>query len=116
MFDGYYQDNYIYENNNISRVMDTVWWYLADEKVLVSDIAFDSEAVTLKAGEKQKLNYTVLPEDATNKSISFWFTDNSVAKIDSTNGTITGLSPGETDLICVSSDLNVTKTLRIIVE
>ena len=116
MFDGYYQDNYIYENNNISRVMDTVWWYLADEKVLVSDIAFDSEAVTLKAGEKRKLNYTVLPEDATNKSISFWFTDNSVAKIDSTNGTITGLSPGETDLICVSSDLNVTKTLRIIVE
>lgn len=116
MFDGYYQDNYVYENNNISRVMDTVWWYLADEKVLVSDIVFDRETVALKTGEKQTLQYTVLPKDATDKSVSFWFTDNSVAKIDRKNGTITGLSPGETDLLCVSSDLNVAKTLHIIVE
>ena len=84
--------------------------------MLVSDIVFDRETVALKTGEKQTLQYTVLPKDATDKSVSFWFTDNSVAKIDRKNGTITGLSPGETDLLCVSSDLNVAKTLHIIVE
>ncbi len=116
MFDGYYQDNFIYENNNISRVMDTVWWYFADEKVLVQDIVFENETVVLGTGERRTLNYSILPDDATSKSVSFWFTDNSVAKIDSTTGTVTGLSAGETDLICVSSDLNTTKTLHIIVE
>ena len=116
IFAGYYQDNFVSENNDIHRVMDTVWWYFADPKVLVQDIVLESESIFLAPGESKTLNYSVLPLDATNKSISFWFTDNTVAKIDSSTGEITGLSSGETELICVSSDLNVNKTIKVVVE
>lgn len=111
-----YHDQYVHENGVVTREYDgTTFLKLKNPSVYVQDIIFETENVTLSPGEKTTLKYTVLPTDASSKSITYWITNNMVATVNKTTGEITAVSPGTTELICISGDLKVNKTIKITV-
>lgn len=50
------------------------------------------------------LPYTVLPSDATNKSVTFTTSDSSIATVDNLNGTITALNEGLAEITVTSAE------------
>ena len=59
--------------------------------------------ITLKAGTAKKIYLTVLPANASNKSINYKSTNNNVAIVDN-NGKVTALKEGKTKIIATSED------------
>jgi len=76
-------------------------------KVLSNDVAVTGveakqKTLTIYAGEKQKLEYKIIPSNATNKKMSFSSSDSCV-KVDS-EGYITGAAPGTAVVTIKTSD------------
>lgn len=72
------------------------------------------DAAEVQVGRSITLTYTVLPSDATDKAVSWSSSNSSVAVV--SNGTVTGLSPGETIITCSATDgSGVEATCRITV-
>ena len=63
------------------------------EAVPVAGISLDKTAVSLLTGESVILTATVVPENATDKTVTWSSSNNSVAKV--TNGKVTAVSVGE---------------------
>ncbi|MBQ7442386.1 MAG: Ig-like domain-containing protein [Bacteroidaceae bacterium] len=70
---------------------------------LVADISLSASACELEQGQTQQLTATVLPTDATVKTVVWHSTDASVATVDG-NGLLTGVAPGVATIICRSAD------------
>lgn len=71
--------------------------------VKVTEIRLDKDALTLKTGEKATLRATVMPEDATIKSVIWTCRDSTVAKVNPVSGEITALGAGTTIVTATSS-------------
>lgn len=71
--------------------------------VKVTEIRLDKDTLTLEAGEKATLRATVMPEDATIKSVIWTCRDSSVAKVNPVSGEITALGAGSTIVTAISS-------------
>lgn len=71
----------------------------------VSSIVLNPNAVSLKATETVTLTATVMPEDATNKNISWASSNNAVASVD-TYGNVTANYVGEAIVTATSTDGN----------
>ncbi len=69
----------------------------------VKGITCDQESVTLLDGASVKLNFTVLPEDASNKNIKIVSSDPSVATVDN-NGTVKGIKSGTAVITATTED------------
>lgn len=80
--------------------------------VKVQSILLGNEVLNLNKGVKFKLNYTVLPAEATDKTVKFELSNNNVATVDQT-GTLTTISEGETMLTVSSNDGAATSKLLI---
>jgi uncharacterized protein YjdB len=75
----------------------------SDNYVAVNGIELDTVIVQMSKGESETLRATVLPAEATNKSLT-WSTDNSsVVSVDS-NGKITALNPGIAIITATSAE------------
>ncbi|MBR2603489.1 MAG: DUF5011 domain-containing protein [Bacilli bacterium] len=72
------------------------------------------DSITLNVGASQNLNASVLPSNATNKTLSYRSLNAGVASVDG-NGTVRGVSRGETRIIITSSN-NVQKAVYIVVK
>jgi uncharacterized protein YjdB len=71
--------------------------------IAVSDVTMAQTAATLNAGQSLQLQHTVLPQDATNKAVS-WSSDNqSVATVSST-GLVTAKISGAATIIVTTAD------------
>ncbi len=68
----------------------------------VSSVSISSSSLALRVGERETLKATVLPEDATNKNVSWFSSNESVASVSST-GTVFALAAG-TSVICVKTE------------
>ena len=66
--------------------------------VPVSSVVLDRNSITLEEGQSTRLTATVLPEDATNKTLVWSIMNSSVATIDQ-NGVVTGLQVGSTTVV-----------------
>ena len=64
--------------------------------VEVTGVTLDQKTLLLYKGDSVKLNETVLPENATNKTVKWFSYKPAVAKVDSTSGVITAVALGET--------------------
>ena len=73
-----------------------------DQPVPVTSVTLDSNAKTVQAGEVFKLAETILPENATNKSVHWSSTDESVATVNQ-DGTVTAVAEGKA-VITVESE------------
>ena len=73
----------------------------------VESIELEQVVFELLVNDKAKINYTVLPEDATYKSVTFEVGDSNIVSVSNT-GEITALAVGETDVTVVSSNVKIT--------
>lgn len=71
--------------------------------VLVSDIVFNETNLNLIEGEEYQLTATVLPANATNKSVTWKSSQPSIAQVDE-NGVITAIAVGDAEITCTASD------------
>ena len=84
------------------------------ETIVVTGVTLDKEAVTIKEGQTSTLKATVLPENATNKNITWTSSNENVATI--SNGVITGVAEGTATITVTTKDGNFTDTCAVTVE
>ena len=92
--------------------------YVKDKEVTpstikVTGVSVSPECLTLKEGETADLNYTITPDNATNKAVSWTIVDSTVANISS--GHITAKKEGNTDINVITSDGNYSATCHLTV-
>lgn len=83
--------------------------------VLVSKITLSSKSYTGNIGESFKLEATVSPSNATNKTIKWSSSDKSVATVTS-SGTVKLVAPGEATITAKSADGNAVANCQVIVK
>ena len=71
--------------------------------ILVTTITLSSAMLSLNAGDTSTLSATVSPSNATNKSVSWYSSDGSIAIV-SSDGVITALSAGNATITCMAND------------
>jgi len=72
-------------------------------KAHVSSVAFNKTTMTLNVGESETLTATVSPSDASDKTLTWTSSDESVAKVDA-NGKVSALKVGTATIKAVSTD------------
>ena len=85
------------------------------EGVPVERITLDCEEKTLKRGEKYQFTATVLPEDATDKTVKWYVTNTKVASVDE-NGVVSCTAKGRTALIAETNDWHVSAVCYITIK
>ena len=68
----------------------------------VTSVSLSSPSLALRVGEQETLKATVLPEDATNKNVSWFSSNEGVASVSST-GAVFALAAG-TSIMCVKTE------------
>ena len=84
------------------------------ETIPVSSVAFEVNSLELEVGDTEYIDYFVLPNNATNKEVTFSSSNQSVATISAT-GMIHALSAGQTILTVTSKDGNKKGTATLTV-
>lgn len=79
----------------------------------VTEIRLDQTAIEMYENDKTKITSTVLPSNATDKTVTYVSSDNSVATVDST-GEVTAVSNG-ISIITVTAKNGVSATVKITV-
>jgi hypothetical protein len=83
-----------------------------DATVSVTGVSLNKEKVTLKVGEEETLVATVLPENATNKAVT-WSVSGDAAKVE--NGKVTALKEGEATVTVTTVDGSKTASATVTV-
>ena len=83
--------------------------------VSVTDVALDKDELTLIEGDTYTLTATVSPGNASDKSITWSSSDNSVASV-SNSGVVTAVSEGSATIVARTNDGGHTATCDITVE
>ena len=84
-------------DNPVESDTDTV------EPVAVKGVTLDKTTASLKIGETVKLNATVSPSDADDKSVTWTSSRDAVAKV-SSDGTVTAVAEGEATITVKTND------------
>ena len=113
---GEYTFSWVYEKDGqYSESWDTAW--LDEVRVFdmihVESIAVD-EPREIPENGKYKLKYTVLPENATEKAVTFASSDPSVAAV-SEDGIVTGVSEGCAEITVTSVDGGISSAVTVTV-
>ena len=113
---GEYTFSWVYEKDGqYSESWDTAWLdeVRVFDMVHVESIAVD-EPREIPENGKYKLKYTVLPETATEKAVTFASSDPSVAAV-SEDGTVTGVSEGCAEITVTSVDGGISSAVTVTV-
>ena len=82
--------------------------------IAVTGVTIEPKTASVDVDATTKLNSTVAPSTATNKSVSYKSSDEAVATV-SSNGTVTGVSEGEATITVTTQDGNKTDTATVTV-
>lgn len=82
--------------------------------ISVTGVAISPKTTSIEVAGTTKLESTVAPSTATNKSVSYKSSDEAVATV-SSNGTVTGVSEGEATITVTTQDGNKTDTATVTV-
>ena len=113
---GEYTFSWVYEKDGqYSESWDTAWLdeVRVFDMVHVESIAVD-EPREIPENGKYKLKYTVLPENATEKAVTFASSDPSVAAV-SEDGIVTGVSEGCAEITVTSVDGGISSAVTVTV-
>ena len=102
--------NYLYRNlgQSIRAVYD-------ESIILVSSVSLNKTGIDLNIGETSILSATVLPNNATNKKVSWSSSNESVATV-SSEGLVTGVAAGSAIITVTTSDGGKTATCNVTVK
>ncbi len=81
----------------------------------VTGISLDKEEATVEVGSTVTINATLTPSDSTYKGVIFSSSDESIAKINTSNGIVTGMAPGVVTITATSYDQHITATCQVTV-
>lgn len=98
------------------RVQDDPYYLTLSYKepdVNVTSISLDKKNLQLEPGEQETLSATVLPENATDKTVVWESSDSGVASVD--NGTVTANGSGTATITASSSDGEITVSCLVTV-
>ena len=101
-------------------VEETVWYQntenpdLAFNMTVTSDITVP-ETLNVTLGKTMKLQASVTPEDATNKTLVYTSSDDTIASVKE-DGTISGLKLGTADITVKAMDTGKEKTVKVTVK
>lgn len=99
-----------------SSVSDTVVVNVNKAIVPVTSVSIDQKYITLKDGATQQLTCTVLPENATNKTVRWSSSDPDSVSINSFSGKVTAKKVGSAVITCTTEDGGKTDSREIIIE
>ena len=80
-------------------------------EIIETDLQLSSYNVTINVGEENTISATVLPDNATNKDVSWNSVNPNIAIV--SNGTIKGISAGNTIVTARTSKANITKNINV---
>ena len=83
--------------------------------VAVTGVTLNKATLNLVAGTKGFLTATLVPTNATNKTISYASSNPSVATVDSTSGTVTAVAAGTATITVTTADGSKTATCEVTV-
>ena len=78
----------------------------------VTNVILNKQEVTLKEGETFTFTCTVLPADATNKTVTWISSDTSIAVVDA-NGTVTGVRAGTCMITAYADSINASAEITV---
>lgn len=78
----------------------------------VEGVSLDKTSKTIKVGQTLKLNYTITPNEATNKNVVWESNDTNIATVDEF-GYVKGISPGVATITVRTLDGNYTATCQV---
>lgn len=81
----------------------------------VTGIALDKDNATVEVGNTVTVNATLTPSNATYKGVIFSSSDENIAKVNSSSGIITGMTPGNATITATSYDQHKTATCQVTV-
>lgn len=84
---------------------------IENDTVKVTAVTLEKTAVTLKKGESAVLKATVAPENATNKTVIWTSSNNSVVKVE--NGVITAIAAGQAFITAAAGDKSVVCNITV---
>lgn len=102
-----------YFNASRNQLDKEIYFTFTTAPILVESITLDSTDLTLEEGESATLGATVAPEDATDKTLVWTSSDESIATVDE-NGKVTAVAEGEASIIAsanVDDDPTVVATM-----
>jgi transglutaminase/protease-like cytokinesis protein 3 len=108
---------YPYNSRDYSSVLDEVWRFNLDSLkpfTYVTDVSLDKESLELKVGETWQLKAAVLPQDASDPSISWSSADPGVASVDQ-DGMVEGKAVGMTEIYVTTIDGQLQDTCQVTV-
>ena len=108
---GTYQASFKNENGVSEKVVVQAF---KTKPITVTGVTISPKTASVDVDATTKLNSTVAPSTATNKSVSYKSSDEAVATV-SNNGTVTGVAEGETTITVTTADGNKTDTATVTV-
>ena len=108
---GTYQISFSNENGESEKVDVPTF---KTKPIAVTGVTISPKTASIEVGGTTKLESTVAPSTATNKSVSYKSSDESVATV-SSNGTVTGVSEGEGTITVTTQDGNKTDIATVTV-
>lgn len=84
-----------------------------DIVIHVKELKFDNIEGSIYTGNKMKITTTILPEDATNKTITWLSENEEIATVE--DGVISGIKAGETNISATTKDGGIQTTYKITV-
>lgn len=95
-----------------NQVLDNVIVSVLKKEIKVTGVTLTASKTDLKVNETLQLTYGVYPKDATNQSVTFKSSDESIATV-SQAGLITGKKTGTATITITTSDGNYSRSLSI---
>ena len=102
-----YNNNY----NNVYVSIKVKTRNIVSSPIEVASIIINNFVQDLEIGEKRPLSYTITPEDASNKGVSFSSSSSTIATVDEC-GIITGIAEGEVTITATTNN-NKTSTYKV---
>lgn len=101
------------ESKDNPEIKNTIQLNIKDTAVHVTDIVFSEDNMTVVLDSPKKLEVTVLPDNATYKTVKFYSSDASIAEIGEDTGIVTAKRKGAVEITAVTDRGMFKKTTKV---
>lgn len=108
------ESSFVSEESSSSETSSEEVSESSSETIHVTSVSFVNKQMSLFVGQTSTLEYSILPENASNKEVSFVSNDIDVVSV-TKDGVLTANKEGEADITITTSDSNKTDTCKVTV-